>query len=158
MRKGRSRWLSVPPLSKTSLFREQLCQSRPLKQSRTTSTLLSVRAALPCSSSEYRGFTRFFLWGREDAGLSLFSALFPNNIVRAVIAISRVRQVRSCLFGAALSRFSSQYRGITRFFPWGRKQEIFSHSTSFAGQMPRGRRKQKAPMTALFVVVNIVFV
>ena len=24
--------------------------------------------------------------------------------------------------------------------------------------MPRGRRKQKAPMTALFVVVNIVFV
>ena len=39
-----------------------------------------------------------------------------NNFVRAAPANSHVRQVRSCLLGAVLSRSSSEYRGFTRFF------------------------------------------
>ena len=44
-----------------------------------------------------------------------------NNFVRAALANSHIRQVCSCLFGAVLSRSSSEYRGFTRFFLWERE-------------------------------------
>ena len=84
----------------SALFREQLCQSRPRKQSRTT------RYAPVCSG-------RFFLvlhrniavlhvsfCGREKTrDCRCFPRCSANNFVRDTLASSHVRQVRSCLFG-----------------------------------------------------------
>ena len=106
----------------SALFREQLCQSRPRKQPRARSTFLSVRAALPCSSSEHRGFTRFFSWGRGREIARFCYALFREQLCQS----RHLKQSRttSTLLSvrAALPCSSSEYRGFTRFFLWARER------------------------------------
>ena len=62
--------------------------------------LLSAGVLFPCLTLKYRGFTRFFLWVREERGIvAVLRAVRRDTASTQIPVSSHVRQVRSCLFG-----------------------------------------------------------